>query len=78
MNALLLAITAALNAYAAYVSYQREKEIDEIEDEIDGDILGEKLPALTTVKSPLTMKVAIEFAPLVVMAFPVPVTVQVP
>lgn len=35
MNALLLAITAACNAYAAWVSYQREKEIDEIEDDID-------------------------------------------
>ena len=35
MNALLLAISAACNAYAAWVQWQREIEIDRIEDEID-------------------------------------------
>lgn len=35
MTALLAAITAACNAYAAWVAWQRETEIDRIEDEID-------------------------------------------
>lgn len=35
MNALLLAISAACNAYASWVQWQRETEIDRIEDEID-------------------------------------------
>lgn len=35
MTALLAAITAACNAYAAWVAWQRETEIDRIEDEMD-------------------------------------------
>jgi hypothetical protein len=35
MNALLLAISAACNAYASWVQWQRETEIDRLEDEID-------------------------------------------
>lgn len=35
MNALLVAITAACNAYSLSVSYAREHEIDQLEDEID-------------------------------------------
>jgi len=35
MNALLLAVTAALNAYSAWVRWQFETELDRIEDEID-------------------------------------------
>ena len=35
MNLLLAAITAACNAYASWVSWQRETQIDRIEDEID-------------------------------------------
>lgn len=35
MNSLLLAIAAACNAYASWVAWQRETEIDRIEDEID-------------------------------------------
>lgn len=35
MNALLVAIAAACNAYASWVAWQRETEIDRIEDEID-------------------------------------------
>ena len=35
MNALLLAFVSACNAYAAWVRWQRETEIDRIEDEID-------------------------------------------
>lgn len=34
-STLLVAITAACNAYASYISYEREKEIDILEDEID-------------------------------------------
>ena len=35
MTSLLAAITAACNAYVAYVNWQRETEIDRIEDEMD-------------------------------------------
>ena len=35
MNALLLAIISACNAYSLSVSYARENEIDLLEDEID-------------------------------------------
>jgi len=35
VNALLLAIIAACNAYALSISYARENEIDLLEDEID-------------------------------------------
>jgi hypothetical protein len=35
MNALLGAITAACNAYSSWVAWQRETEVDRIEDEID-------------------------------------------
>jgi hypothetical protein len=35
MAALLAAVIAACNAYAAYVKWQKETEIDRIEDEID-------------------------------------------
>lgn len=35
MNALLAAIAAACNAYAAWVAWQREAQLDTIEDEID-------------------------------------------
>jgi len=35
VNALLLAVTAACNAYALFISYHRENEIDVLEDEID-------------------------------------------
>lgn len=35
MHNLLLAITAACNAYAAWIKWQQETEIDQIEDEID-------------------------------------------
>lgn len=35
MNALLVAVAAACNAYASWVAWQRETEIDRIEDEID-------------------------------------------
>lgn len=34
-NSFLVAVIAACNAYAAYVKWQRETEIDKIEDEID-------------------------------------------
>ena len=35
MNTLLVALAAACNAYASWVAWQRESEIDRIEDEID-------------------------------------------
>jgi hypothetical protein len=35
MNALLAAVTAACIAYAEWVRWQREREIDELENEID-------------------------------------------
>ena len=35
MNTLLVALAAACNAYASWVAWQRETEIDRIEDEID-------------------------------------------
>ena len=35
MHNLLLAIIAACNAYAAWIKWQQETEIDQIEDEID-------------------------------------------
>jgi hypothetical protein len=35
LNSLLLAIIAACNAYSLSVSYAREHEIDQLEDEID-------------------------------------------
>ena len=35
MQALLVAVAAACNAYASWVAWQRETQIDQIEDEID-------------------------------------------
>lgn len=35
MNTLLVALAAACHAYASWVAWQRESEIDRIEDEID-------------------------------------------